>query len=238
VSSRTRFGYWLTNAGADHLAMIVEDLEAVPNAVTVPRIARIMRTTPSVVRRILGAADVRPVSGRIYYSPLAVSAVIRGVLNDRGDERATTIPSGGDHVLAAHKRSHHRPTYIERITRDRAERIASTASHSGQWLSCREAAGLLGVTTQTLFNWRCARDRAVEAGESIDQWPTYFRSPPRTERSDDETRRGWQSNQVEHVPSSARDELTGDQAVRSSGRHPPIVYDRNLLVVWIRKAVK
>ena len=250
MPEHSRWGYWLARQGGDHLALVVEELEAIDNAVTVPRIARVMRTTPAVVRSILRRASIAPVSGRIYYSPLDVSAVVRGRLDSRGDERATTIPLGGSFVLAPYKRRQHRPTYHERLTTATVGRIEQRAEDLGQWLSCDEAAAMLGVTTQTLYNWRRLRDQAWEAEEPTDRWPTYFRSPPREprlqtmeEREDEdhgvvrETVKSWRHAQVEHVPSSRRDPLTGDALGRASGRHPPVVYDRNLLMAWVRRGV-
>lgn len=245
--SSSRWGYWLARQGGDHLALIVEDLEAEMNMITVPRMARIMRTTPAILRSLLKRNGVQPSQGRIYYSPLDVAGVIRNRLNAMGDERAQTIPSGGDWVLAAHPRPG-RGGFVDHLTEDKVAEIEQRAEGLGQWLSCEETADLLGVTKQTLLNWRKARDQAED--QDKDRWPVHFASPERTSRIQTmeereyedfgvirESYRDWKDRQTEHTPSSRRDPTTGEALERASGGRSPVVYDRNLVVSWVRRSM-
>lgn len=238
---RSRWGHWLRRQSADYLAFTVEALERIDRVSTVQELARILITTPAIVRKILRDHKREPTDQRIYYSPDQLSSILRARLNAMGDERAQTIPIGRkipSRNLTRRRRT--RPAYQERLDPTWLEVIERRAEELGQWLSCEEAAWMLGVTKQTLLRWRRARERP---GGDVDRYPAFFASSPRTERLVDEeepdrileSRRDWQRKQEEVVPSSQRDPVTGYALERASGRYPPVVYDRNLLVVWARR---
>lgn len=239
-----RWGYWIRRQTNDYLALCVEELERVNRVVTIKELARVLITSPAVVRKLLQDHEEEPVDKHMYYSPDQLSSILRGRLNALGDERAQTIPLGRtirprDLTRSARRRR----TYQEALTPVQLVAIERRAERLGQWLSCDEAAWLLGVTKRTLYNWRTALKRARREGRDEAVWPVYFTSPPRTERLVDEdmpdrileSRRDWQHTQEEVVPSSRRDPVTGEAFERASGRYPPVVYDRNLLVAWARR---
>jgi len=238
-----RWGYWIRRRSGNDLAFMIEELERAGRVLTVREVARILITSQAVVRKLLRDHGEVPVDKGMYYLPSQMSSILRARLNAMGDERAQTIPAGKKIESRNMTRdARGRPTYQEALTLEKLEAIERRAATLGQWLSCDEAAWLLDVTKQTLYNWRRARERA---GGDGDDWPASFASPPRTERLVDEempdrileSRRDWQRAQEEVVPSSRRDPSTGQATSRASGRHPPVVYDRNLLVAWARRRV-
>lgn len=212
----------------DHIALALENMAKVPHLMTTTEIARQLMTTPGIVRLMLRRERVEPARGRIYYSPFDVIRLLRRTLVEIGDERASLIPTGGSTWLAHPYRRRQKSGFIDRMTPDRAAPIERRAAGFGQWVSATEAAEILGVSITTLARWR--KKRAAD-----DRTPAFFRSEPREPRLPDQPRSDWQRSRTEYTPTSRRDPSTGQAIERAAGRYAPVVYDRNLLVAWVRR---
>lgn len=237
-------GYWFRRLAPDALALAAEDLVRLRSLVTIPTLARLLGASQRVVRDLLRRNRIEPIRGRTFYDPHRVAALFRDRLNDLADDRAQDRRLWPDRPLVPNRsRRPGGPTYRDRLDPARLEAIERRAVGRGQWLSCDEAAEVLGVTTRTLLNWRRARNRARNRGESLDLWPAFFASPDRGEPTGRDPETGvmvesladWRRDRDELVPSSRRDPATGQATALASGRYPPVVYDRNLLVSWARK---
>ena len=231
---------WLFRAGRrepGHLVHLTELLETQTTLLTTAELGKLLGlggvTLRSFLRQAHGRTGLAPVEDPVrkdvvlghvrakrsarYYDPSAVAEVLRGRLSEVGDERGGTTPQQtgtGAREAPAKQQELRASVWRNRDLDDMAEHGKAL----GQWLTTRETADWLGVTTATLHNWR---KQLVRTGDRA-VYPPFHQGP-------------------DLVPSSARDPEIGIAVPRGRRRscsfrrrHDPVLYDRNQLLLWIK----
>jgi len=227
---------WLNFIGDKHtdiLVKVISDLEEYPFLLTVGKALQIMgvsqvgfhafifRHQIFVVKDPMQDHPVRgytPASRKmIYYDPRDLLDVLRGKLNDIGDDRAQTIPyiygHGGRYAPPSEGK------YCNNSQRDRwtqeqlSSRIIELES-MGQWITPKELSTILRVGLLAMRKWRDRYD-VTQDGE---KYPVYIQEPG-------------------IVPSSAKYPDTGvvrPGAIRGRGPNFRVLYNRDMTIAWLK----
>jgi hypothetical protein len=223
----------LTSLDNDVLCSYITDLVNYPTLISFSNLCQLFKVQGSTLTNFLTATGVHREKfvmknsvnhGPIeiaspfirYYDPLKVARALRRELHSRegvGD-RLWSLPSTEGVVRFLPKKHNsgfcrgNVPIWV-RWTMEQVEERVQMAEGLGLWLTTREVAEWLDVSTMTLYRWR-----RVGVG------PPFLR-------------------RANLVPSSARDPRTGTVKPSGlhhlRGRHLPVLYDRNQVVGWLKK---
>jgi len=220
---------WPLYLTGDEISRLVECLDRLPYYVKIPTLTKVFGLSRSgVVVRFLRRHNIlnvpepiawHPVRGHItryatnYYDPNEVIYVLRGILNERGDD-LFNLPLHGPEVREAPPVQpipcFLTPVFARWSLEERHRRVLAAGSF-GQWLQPKEVAEWLEVTVVTLCRWRRA-DVGPPYLQARDLVPSSWRNPDGTGRI---------------------------QSIRTprpsfNHRYDPVLYDKNRVIAWLK----